>query len=69
VTFHRAFDSLVEPDHAIDVLADHAQIDRILTSGGTGSAQERCARLAQYVARAGSRVTIIAGGGVDLPMF
>jgi len=69
VTFHRAFDSLVEPDRAIDMLADHTQIDRILTSGGSGSAEERCARLRQYVARAGSRVTIIAGGGVDLQMF
>jgi copper homeostasis protein len=69
VTFHRAFDSLVEPDRAIDVLAVHTQVDRILTSGGIGSAEERCARLGQYVARAGSRVTIIAGGGVDLRMF
>jgi len=69
VTFHRAFDSVIEPDAAIDVLALHTQVDRILTGGGNGSAGERCARLAQFVARAGSRVTIIAGGGVDLRMF
>lgn len=69
VTFHRAFDSLVDPDGAIDVLASERRIDRILTSGGIGAPEERCERLRQYVARAGSRLTIIAGGGVDLETF
>jgi copper homeostasis protein len=69
VTFHRAFDSLIEPGRAIDALAVHTQVDRILTSGGSGSTEQRCARLGQYVARARKRLTIIAGGGVDLRMF
>jgi copper homeostasis protein len=65
VTFHRAFDALTEPERAIDVLAEIPAIDRILTSGGEGTALERSARLHNYSARAGSRLTIIAGGGVD----
>jgi copper homeostasis protein len=68
VTFHRAFDSLVNPETAIDVLSRHQVIDRILTSGGDGSIEQRCARLGRFVARAGPRLTIIAGGGVDLEM-
>ena len=42
-----------------------AQIDRILTSGGEGSPMARCERLHEYQELAGSRLTIIAGGGVD----
>jgi copper homeostasis protein len=69
ITFHRAFDSLANPLAAIDILASHQRIDRILTSGGDGLAAERCSHLREYVARAGSRLTIIAGGGVDVEMF
>jgi copper homeostasis protein len=69
VTFHRAFDSVSDPILAIDTLSSNAQIDGILTSGGEGSAQHRCARLLEYAARAGSRLAIIAGGGVDLEAF
>jgi copper homeostasis protein len=65
VTFHRAFDALRDPAASIALLAKIPAIDRILTSGGDGSAEARCARLAEYVARGGSRLTIIAGGGVD----
>jgi len=69
VTFHRAFESLVEQEDAISVLSRHQHVDRILTGGGDGSIEDRCAHLHQLVARAGSRLTIIAGGGVDLEMF
>jgi len=69
VTFHRAFDSLSDPLAATDVLITNLRIDRILTSGGDGSIEERCGRLGRFVARAGSRLTIIAGGGVDVEMF
>ena len=65
VTFHRAFDTLHDPDGAIDVLAGIPAIDRLLTSGGDGTAPERCARLHRYSMRAGSRIAIVAGGGVD----
>ncbi len=65
VTFHRAFDQLADPCGAIARLSTVAQIDRILTSGGEGSPMARCERLHEYQALAGSRLTIIAGGGVD----
>lgn len=63
-TLHRAFDTLTDPDAAVAELAAHRQIDRILTSGGTGTARERAARLERYGALA-PRLTIVAGGGVD----
>jgi len=69
VTFHRAFDSLNDQLSAIDTLSTIRRVDGILTSGGQGSAAERCARLHQFVERAGSRLSIIAGGGVDLEPF
>jgi len=69
VTFHRAFDTLLDPHEAIDRLSQRGRIDRILTGGGDDAAQKRGARLREYVGRAGSRLTIIAGGGVDLELF
>lgn len=69
VTFHRAFDSLLRPLDAIDAICAFSQVDAILTSGGDGSVAARCNRLREYVDRAASRVTIIAGGGVDLETF
>lgn len=68
VTFHRAFDAVDDPLAAIDAVAAAPQVDRILTSGGSGTPAERCARLASYSERAGGRLTIIAGFAVDEPM-
>ena len=65
LTFHRAFDVLSDPLDAIDTLAGIPQIDSILTSGGEGTPMERSARLRKYSARAGARVAIMAGAGVD----
>ena len=69
VTFHRAFDQLQDPIEAIDRIAAIEQIDRILTDGGGGTPADRCDRLREYAARAGGRVEIIAGGGVDEALF
>jgi len=69
VTFHRAFDSVSDPLTAIDILAGLPQIDGILTSGGEGSPDARSARLCEYAARAGDRLAIVAGGGVDEEAF
>jgi copper homeostasis protein len=69
VTFHRAFDSLTDQLTAIETLSTIRRVDGILTSGGEGSVAERCARLHQFVERAGPRLSIIAGGGVDLETF
>jgi copper homeostasis protein len=68
ITFHRAFDSLAAPEEALPLLAADPAIDRILTSGGGGTAEERSARLGRWRRRLASLrqgVTIIAGGGVD----
>jgi len=65
VTFHRAFDNLDTPLDAIEVISTLPQIDRILTSGGEGTALERSTRLRALTERAAGRLIIIAGGGVD----
>jgi copper homeostasis protein CutC len=65
VTFHRAFDSLMDPLGTIPKLTALRNVDRILTGGGDGTPVERCRRLLSYSEAAGSRLTIIAGGGVD----
>ena len=69
VTWHRAFDQLRDPLGAIETLAGVAPIDRILTSGGEGTIAMRCERLRACQERAGARLTIIAGGGVDFEML
>ncbi len=68
-TFHRAFDQLRDPLNAIDRLGAVPQIDRILTSGGTGTPADRCERLRGYAARARGRLIIIAGSAVDEQML
>jgi len=65
VTFHRAFDTLTDPVAAIPIVAACPPVDRILTSGGNGTAEERTGQLQRYSMAAGDRLTIIAGGGVD----
>jgi copper homeostasis protein len=69
VTFHRAFDSVTDPLAAIDLLAGIPQIEGILTSGGQGTPETRCARLRDYSAHAGARLAIMAGGGVNEEAF
>jgi copper homeostasis protein len=64
-TYHRAFDTLGDPLAAIDALQALPQIDRILTDGGGGTVQARCARWCEYAARAGTHPIILAGGGLD----
>jgi copper homeostasis protein len=69
LTFHRAFDALSDPLGAIDILAGIPQVDSILTSGGEGTPMKRCAQLRTYSARAGMRLVIMAGAGVDDEAF
>lgn len=63
VTFHRAFDLTPDLDASLESLTD-AGMQRILTSGGAPTAAEGAATLARLVRLAGSRLTVIAGGGV-----
>jgi copper homeostasis protein len=64
-TFHRAFEELHDPLAAIAELKRHPQIDRILTSGGSGSPDDKRDRLARWRAAAMPEIELVAGGGTD----
>ena len=62
-TFHRAFDDCANLYEALeDVMQTGAS--RILTSGGSKTALEGAALLAELVAAAGNRITIVPGAGI-----
>jgi len=62
-TFHRAFDDCANRHEALeDVVQTGAT--RILTSGGAKTALEGAALLAELVAAAGNRITIVPGAGI-----
>ena len=63
VTFHRAFDLTPDYEASLESLAD-AGVKRVLTAGGTSTAIDGAATLAELVRRAGSRMVVMAGGGV-----
>jgi copper homeostasis protein len=63
VTFHRAFDLCRDLSQALeDVIS--CGVDRVLTSGGQASAMKGIETLANLVRIAGSRIGIIAAGGI-----
>lgn len=63
VTFHRAFDAIIQPLEALETLVEMS-FDRLLSTGGAATAYEGRAQLAQYVQRARGRIEVMAGGGV-----
>jgi len=64
VTFHRAFDMSADAFRALDdVLA--LGVERLLTSGQRGSAMEGKGLIAELVKRAGNRLIVMPGAGVD----
>ena len=63
VTFHRAFDLTPDLEASLESLAS-AGIRRVLTAGGAPTAAEGATTLAKLVRSAGSRVVVLAGGGV-----
>jgi copper homeostasis protein len=64
-TFHRAFDSLADPEAALRVLQRHPRIDHVLTGAGTGPWASRCGTLQRYARWAGSGIVLLPGGGID----
>jgi copper homeostasis protein len=63
VTFHRAFDMARDLPRALEVVIE-AGVDRLLTSGGERTAEQGAPMIAGLVQLAGSRLTVMAGGGV-----
>ena len=63
VTFHRAFDITPDLGASLELLAG-AGVHRILTAGGALTAADGATVLADLVRQAGSRLTVMAGGGV-----
>lgn len=66
VAFHRAFDQTVNAHAALDALLELG-VDYILTSGHADTALLGAAQLRALQARAGRRLTILAGGAVRGP--
>jgi len=63
VTFHRAFDFVRDQDEALDTLLE-LEVDRVLTSGGASTALQGAESLARLNLRAGSDLTVMAGGSI-----
>ena len=63
VTFHRAFDVTPDLSASLEKLAD-AGVRRVLTAGGAATAAAGATVLASLVRQAGSRLVVLAGGGV-----
>ena len=63
VTFHRAFDHSRDFEVALESLID-AGVHRVLTSGGAPTAVDGVSTLANLVRQAGSRIVVMAGGGI-----
>ena len=68
VTFHRAFDTVADPDEAIDDLV-RLGVRRILTSAGAATVADALPALAALVTAAAGRIEIMAGGGVRPDMI
>lgn len=64
VTMHRAFEHVRDPIGAIEQLKGFPQIDRILTSGGTGDWEQRKRNLLEWRAVAAPEIRILVGVGL-----
>ncbi|RKP49885.1 copper homeostasis protein CutC [Cohnella endophytica] len=67
VTFHRAFDDLVDQESAYDTLTRYSSIRRVLTSGGKPSVLDAVGTIRRLVELSrDSHVAILAGSGLTL---
>ena len=65
-TFHHAFEDATDQLQAVNQLKSLPQVDRILSSGGSGEWEVKRLRLDAYERAAAPEVRIIAGGGIDM---
>jgi copper homeostasis protein len=65
ITFHRAFDELADPAAAINELKEFAQVDRILTIGGSGDWKTRKQRLQTWQKIAAPEIALLVGAGLS----
>ncbi|NUO76719.1 MAG: copper homeostasis protein CutC [Lysobacter sp.] len=64
ITFHRAIDAARDPARALeDAIA--LGCERVLTSGGASAAPDGAAAIAALAQRAGTRIAVMAGAGID----
>ncbi|MFQ1049940.1 copper homeostasis protein CutC [Avibacterium paragallinarum] len=63
ITFHRAFDLLLNPESSLETLVELG-CHRILTSGQHIDAYQGREKIASYVKQANNRISIMAGAGV-----
>lgn len=64
-TFHHAFEQSKDRMEALKEIKCLSQVDRILSSGGSGALDEKVQRLGEYEKAAAQELTIVAGGGID----
>jgi len=64
-TFHRAFDQISNPERAITDLKTIPRIDRILTSGGSGTWPERREQLLRWREKARPEIELLVAAGLD----
>lgn len=64
VTFHRAFDAARDQFRALETIIELG-CERVLTSGGEANASAGAEHIAGFVKRAGSRLHVMAGAGLD----
>ena len=62
--FHRAFDVTPDPFEALEQLVDLG-ITRVLTSGQKDSVPEGVELIRKLIERAGERIEILPGGGIQ----
>lgn len=65
VTFHRAFDMARDQDEALETIINTG-CSRILTSGGQQTAPQGIKKLTDLVIKAGDRISIMPGSGINL---
>ena len=68
LTFHRAFDFLINQEESLELLIEK-DFNRILCSGHELSAEKGLENLMKYNKISNGRITIMPGGGVNLDNF